>query len=518
MVKRKRVCVIGAGVSGLASANAFKARGHEVTVYERGADLGGVWEPSRSYPGIKTQSPKDLYRYSGMAMPDDYPEWPSGRQVYEYLWSFAEKNELLPLIRFSHTVRHIDRRAEGGWRVEVEGPGGASDTVAFDFVVVASGTFTDKNVLTHRGQQAFEEAGGRVMHSCEYTDPAMIRDKNVVVLGFSKSATDVAVNAVKEGARSVTMVYLEPVWRIPYHFAGLINFKRILYCRASEAMFLPWGVGGIGRAARALAKPLIWANWRALEALLTMQHGLKKLGLRPDKPIETTISCGLPIATEGFFDLVKAGRIRTIQGTFDHYEDGQVVLTGGEKLPLDVAIQATGWKLGVPYLDAAARAALLEDDGQYRLYRLIVNPDLPDLGFVGFNSSFATVLTSDMAAQWLVRYADGKLARQPTHKTMREWIAAHLAWRRKDRPAAKVYGGLCSAPFHFHHLDELLADMGARKRRRANPLAETFLPPNADAYAAYLASVPEYRVNETETRAVRSETLAPTATGQPVGA
>ena len=55
------------------------------------------------------------------------------------------------------------------------------------------------------------------MHSSEYTNPAIwCKDKNVVVLGFSKSATDIAVNAVHSGAKSVTIVYRESVWRIPY--------------------------------------------------------------------------------------------------------------------------------------------------------------------------------------------------------------------------------------------------------------------------------------------------------------
>lgn len=43
MVEKKKVCVIGAGVSGLAAAKAFKDRGHDVTVVERSHDLGGVW-------------------------------------------------------------------------------------------------------------------------------------------------------------------------------------------------------------------------------------------------------------------------------------------------------------------------------------------------------------------------------------------------------------------------------------------------------------------------------------------
>ena len=38
------------------------------------------------------------------------------------------------------------------------------------------------------------------MHSSEYTDPDMVRGKRVVVLGGSKSATDIAVNAAKNGA------------------------------------------------------------------------------------------------------------------------------------------------------------------------------------------------------------------------------------------------------------------------------------------------------------------------------
>jgi dimethylaniline monooxygenase (N-oxide forming) len=502
MVKRKRVCVIGAGVSGLASAQAFRDRGHDVTVLERSHDLGGVWEPSRSYPGIKTQSPKDLYRYAGMAMPDDYPEWPSGRQVYEYLRAFATTKGLLPLIRFGHAVRAMARKPDGGWRVTVDTPDEEAADLAFDFVVVASGTFSDKNVLTHPGQDGFEYAGGTVLHSCEYTDPALVRGKKVVVLGFSKSATDVAVNAVREGADEVTIVYLEPVWRVPYKFAGLVNFKRILYCRVSESMFPPWGMGAAGKLAHALAKPLVWANWRGLETLLNLQFGLKKLGLRPKKPIEETISCGLPIATEGFFKFLKEGRIKAVQGTIDHYEDGDVVLTGGERIAADVVVQAVGWKLGIPYLGADEKRALIEEDGQYKLYRLIVNPQIPDLGFVGFNSSFATVLTSNIAAEWLVRFADGKLARQPKAAEMDGWIARHLAWRRTVRPAAGVYGGLCSAPYHFRHMDELLADMGARKRRKANPLAETFLPPDADAYAQYLASVPVYTVD-----------AAPSATG-----
>jgi len=70
-------------------------------------------------------------------------------------------------------------------------------------------------------------------------------------------------------------------------------------------------------------------------------------------------------------------------------------------------------------------------------------------------------------------------------------IEMMLHFKRVERPAAGVYGGLCVAPYHFKHFDELLADMGAKVSRR-NPLAEKFAPPDADAYARFLASAPDY--------------------------
>src|SRR6478609_9463937 len=98
MVSQKQVCVIGAG----------------------------VWEPARSYPDVQTQSPKDLYRYTDQAMPDDYPEWPKGPQVHAYLTDYARSHGLDHLMRFNTAVVAMDRRADGkpGWSLELATPNG----------------------------------------------------------------------------------------------------------------------------------------------------------------------------------------------------------------------------------------------------------------------------------------------------------------------------------------------------------------------------------------------------------
>ncbi|WP_341862310.1 NAD(P)-binding domain-containing protein [Gymnodinialimonas sp. 57CJ19] len=491
MVTRKKVAVIGGGISGLAAAKAFDERGHRVCGFERSHDFGGVWELSRSYPDVQTQSPKDLYCFTDHPMPDDYPEWPKGPQVHAYLHSYAEKHDLGRLFRLNTDVKSMDRRAEGGWTLTLEA-GGHEWTEDFDFVSVCTGQFSDKNILTHPGQEEFVTAGGKVMHSSEYTDPAVVKGKSVVVLGGSKSATDIAVNAAKNGASQVTWVYLEPVWRVPY-FVGGINFKRILYIRAQEQQFNTWGKSGLQRAIAAAFKPLVWANFRGLETLLKAQLGLKKYNMVPKTPIEKDVSCSVPIVTPGLFEKLKSGKIKPIQGTYVKYDGKDIVMTTGDRVQADVSILAVGWKLGVPYLPDSEKAKLIEDDGQYRVYRLAVNPDLPDMGFVGFNSSFCTVLSAEMIANWLVRYMDGQLANMPSQQDMNDNIEMMLDWKRNERPAAKIYGGLCSAPFHFKHFDELLADMGATKKTRSNPLAEQFSYPNHAAYGQYLASTPQYQ-------------------------
>jgi cation diffusion facilitator CzcD-associated flavoprotein CzcO len=495
MVKQKTVCVIGAGVSGLVAAKTFAARGHKVTILERSADLGGVWEPARSYPDVQTQSPKDLYRYTDKAMSDSYPEWPKGPQVHAYLMDYAKDHDLMRRTRFNTTVVRMTKRGSRlpGWALQLSNPDGSATQEDFDFVAICTGQFNERQTLRVGGEEAFEAAGGKILHSAQHTDPTLVKGKRIVVLGGSKSATDIAVHSVSAGASEVTMVYREPVWRVPYFIGGLVNFKRILYIRAQEEMFRGWGLSAASRVKHAIAKPFIWANWRGLENMLKLQLKLKKCDMVPSTLIEDDVNCSVPIATPDFFPMVADGRIKAIRGSFDHYQDNTIVMTGGERVPAHVAILAIGFKLGIPFLPQLYRDKLIDPDGQYRLYRLIANPDLPDMGFVGFNSSFCTVLCADLAANWLVRYADGQLAHQPTVGQMHDNIEMMLHFKRAERPAAGVYGGLCVAPYHFKHFDELLADMGAALHRR-NPLVEKFTPPDADAYAGFLASCPNYRV------------------------
>jgi len=328
MVRQKNVCVIGAGVAGLVTAKIFKARGHQVTIVERSGDLGGVWEPSRCYPELQTQSPKDLYRYTDKPMPTSYPEWPKASEVHAYLTDYARDHALVPRIRFNSTVIGMTRRQEKpGWTLEIEDRALQLSREDFDFVAVCTGQFNEPRTIDVPGAAEFKAAGGTILHSSEHTDAAPLKGKHVVVLGGSKSATDIAVNAVSAGAQQVTLVYLDPVWRIPYFIGGLLNFKRILYVRAQEEMYRSWDLGLASRLGHALAKPLVWAHWRSLECLLKLQFGLKSCDMVPEGPIEDSINCAVPIATPGFYPMVADGWIKALRGTLQRYGVNSITTT-----------------------------------------------------------------------------------------------------------------------------------------------------------------------------------------------
>ena len=80
-----KIAVVGAGFAGLASAKVLTEFGHQVVVFDKAPDVGGVWSATRRYTGLRTQNNKGSYSFSDLPMPKHYPEWPTGEQVQAYL-------------------------------------------------------------------------------------------------------------------------------------------------------------------------------------------------------------------------------------------------------------------------------------------------------------------------------------------------------------------------------------------------------------------------------------------------
>lgn len=457
-LKMKTIGIIGAGISGLAAAKAFCERGYSVTIFEKSPAIGGVWDKSRFYLNVSTQTTKNEYAYSDFPMPSHYHEWPTGYQMNEYLNSYARHFGIDGFIQCNTAVTEMEY-SEGRWHLTtIHTPDNTTHVYTFDFAIICTGTFSNPYLPEFPGMKEFLAGGGQILHSSEVRNKEVLEQKQVVVVGFAKSATDIATQAA-ECASSCTLLFRKAQWKVPRFFAGSVNLKYLLFSRFSEAFFLPYQKSGFQKFLHSMGKPLVWMQWRLIEQLLIAQFRLKKCGLRPRHRIEDQISCSLGVAPAGFYKKVQTGKISAVQSEIDYFTGNGIVLKNGEKLKTDMVVFGTGFKQSLPFLSASQLDLIRNSNGQFNLHRNIINPSLPAIGFVGFNSSLFSTLTSEVAANWLAEYVSGHID-LPNQSAIKKELDLITQWKINKRPIATEFSGLCVAPFNFQHLDRLMQDMG----------------------------------------------------------
>ncbi|WP_041233438.1 flavin-containing monooxygenase [Cylindrospermum stagnale] len=458
----KQICVIGAGISGLVTAKTFVEEGYDVTVFEKQQGLGGVWEKSRTYPELTSQNTGDTYCFSDYPMPASYPEWPTAEQIRNYLESYAQHFGVIQRIRFRTEVTDVSRKPgeRPGWVVSIrikdaDGEEIKQESHEFDFVVVCNGTYHKPEIPSLPGIEEFTASGGRVLHSTELNETAIIEGKRVVVVGFGKSACDVATLAANT-AKECTLIFRRSLWKIPRFFLGLVNLKYILLTRFSEAWYPYRQMGRLERMLHSLGKPLVWGFWRNVETLLRLQFGLDSCGMVPEHHIDK-LECSVSIAPPGFFKYVRSGKIRAIKTSVVKFISGGVELADGQQVPADIVVFGTGFRQEIPFLQAEYRQQTVDEDGNFNFYRYLIHPNIPQMGFVGYNNSFFTQLTSEIGAWWLVEYVKGNLS-LPSPSVMYQDMAADMSWM-KTQFHSFAGGGTCIASFSLRHIEQLIADI-----------------------------------------------------------
>ncbi len=215
----KKVAIIGGGVAGLNTARALSARGLQCTIFEKEADVGGVWRSN--YSGYGVQVPRNLYEFL------DFPfstvkEWdfPTGAQVQAYIKAFKAKHvDGVATTRVGSGVTSLAPRTDGarGWSVST-----ATDKdLPFDYAVLCTGLYSTPFVPAIKA----EGSAAQVVHSTAFTSAEAAKGKHVVVLGGCKSALDCAVAAANAGAASTTLLSRKAHWGTPRKIAGVLPFQ-----------------------------------------------------------------------------------------------------------------------------------------------------------------------------------------------------------------------------------------------------------------------------------------------------
>lgn len=397
----KRVCVIGAGPSGIAAGKALLAEGFDPIVFEKSGEVGGNWvyrpEPGHSsvYETTHIISSKTLSQYEDFPMPADYPDYPSHAELRAYFEAYARHFGVDRTIRFHTEVLRATRDPDGRWRLGLRAPDGEREEVC-DGLLVANGHHWDPFVPDVRGH--FD---GRIQHSHAFKRAEPFRGRRVLVVGAGNSACDVAVETSRVAARTCLSVR-RGQHIVPKFLFGVPN--DVLY---AKILWLP----------RPLRQPLLGLTARVMQGRYA-RYGLPE----PDAGILQMH----PTLNSELLYYIRHGRIAVRPG-IERFDGPEVRFVDGTSEPFDDVIFATGYKISFPFFDKSFidwSEAL-----QIPLYRKMIHPEIDNLFFIGLFQPLGCIWP---LADYQARIAAKALAGR---------------WRRPDDLAARVRREL----EHPHH-------------------------------------------------------------------
>jgi Flavin-binding monooxygenase-like len=374
-----KVCIIGAGSSGLAAAKTFSERGIPFDCLEREGDIGGLWNEATNtgvvYDTTYLVSSRKYTGFEDYPFPDEYPTYPSHRETLAYLRAYALNFGILDQIEFNTAVERVER-AQDGWRVKVAGE---KRPRFYRALVIANGHHHVPRIPNIPGTFT-----GEILHSRDYRSVKQLADKRVVVVGSGNSASDIVVDATSVAQRIYLSMrrgtYFVPKFMFGRPMDGIINF--------CEKIPMPRGLRNV-----------LYTHWHRLIVGRNELYGLPEPEHRvmDSHPTMTTV---LP-------QLVAHGRIG-VKPQIAAFDGNKVRFSDGSEVEADLVVYATGYEISIPFLD---NNFIFDADKRPLLYLNVFHPEFDDLFAVGLIQANGSIwrladYQSQLVASYLIALAE----------------------------------------------------------------------------------------------------------------
>src|ERR1700730_17762586 len=125
-MRLRRVCVRGAGSSGIAAAKVLHQRGIPFDCFEKGDRVGGIWVfgnsngMSSAYRSLHINTSRERMEYSDFPMPKRYPDFPHHSHIAEYFDNYVDHFGFRDRIFFNTGVERALRNADGCWTITLD--------------------------------------------------------------------------------------------------------------------------------------------------------------------------------------------------------------------------------------------------------------------------------------------------------------------------------------------------------------------------------------------------------------
>lgn len=409
-----RICVIGAGPSGIAAIKNLQEQGlSNITVFEKNNQIGGNWiydeaeSHSSIYETTHIISSKKWSQFDDFPMPADYPDYPSHAQMLRYFQEYVAHFSLAQYIRFNTKVLNMEPTVEKQWLLRIEDGSGIHDE-CFDYVFIANGHHWDPFLPDYPGVFS-----GETLHAHQYKKAAPFQGKRVLVVGGGNSACDLAVEISRVSPHTCISM------RRGYHIFPKFVFGKATDDAVAKTRWMP----------TFLRQKLFSIVARGLQGRYAKYQLMK-----PDYgPLEAH-----PTINSELLYFIRHGKIKPRKG-IERFDGKQVHFVDGLVEEYDTVIFATGYNISFPFLDK--KYMDLTGALQVPLYRKMMHPEFDSLYFIGLCQPQGCIWPlADLQAKIAARIIQGTLKRPEniTEKISSELKKPHYHFTSNMRHALEV--------------------------------------------------------------------------------
>lgn len=432
-----KVCIIGAGTSGVICAKVMLQRGIPFDCFEKGSKIGGLWRYkndnglSSIYRSLHINTSKRIMELSDYPFPSHMAEFPANSEIIQYFEAYASHFDINRCITFNTEVTRAERLEDGTWQVDITGWAGTEQRY-YDALLVANGHHWDPRRVEFPG--CFE---GVQMHAHDYLSveqPVDMRGKKVVVVGSGNSAMDIVCElgqAHREGRgpEKVILSQRSGVWITPKVLGNISQDKGLRHPMRRPGLWEHFKRRYIPKALRIAVFNFVTESWLRIILGDPKRVGLKQPSSRYSQR-HGTISQELH-ARLIHGDVQALGDIRRLQGRELVFEDGSVESA-------DVIIQCTGYNIRFPFFDPAFISA---PDNDIALWQRIFDPRFDSLMFIGLVQPICAMMPiAELQSNFIADYLTGKYAIPDSRRMEQERSRYHEGMKAEftDSPSHTI--------------------------------------------------------------------------------
>lgn len=342
-VEKRKIVIIGAGLSGIGMAHQLLAKGEsDFVILERASEVGGTWRDNR-YPGCECDVPSHLYSLSFAQKTDWSRTYASQPEIQSYILALASRSGLREYVRFqSQVVSLVFDDQCSLWTVFLEG----GSEIKCQFVVAATGALSKPQLPAISGQKKFR---GTLVHSADWPENLDLTDKRVVVIGTGASAIQI-VPTIANQVRSLHVVQRSPAWVLKRFNTEISQADQTVYARFAWRLWLRRFDIFIRNELRTLAAVHFPSLVSIYEKRVRrrLQSELENADLIAKLTPRYRLGCKRALRSNDYFTTFLSPNVELVTDEIIGFTPGGLKTASENIISADIVIAATGFAAGRP--------------------------------------------------------------------------------------------------------------------------------------------------------------------------